>query len=258
MLDYIDAISSESARFNELSRATDPAAPVPSCPGWSASDLFWHLTEVQYFWATIVEDLLMDPDAVDHLTRPDDFQLPNVFEFQSRRLQHTLRQRNATDECWSWHDAGNNVGWVRRRQVHEALIHRVDAELAAGHLPIVDEALAADGVDEVLAVYLDAGDLPGWATFLPDGSSVRIAIDGGRSWSVVLGRFRGTSPNSGKSYDEPALRLEDVAQPSTLVAGRASDLDLWLWGRGPLDPLRVSGDKTAVARVRAAAAAATQ
>ncbi|WP_408647157.1 maleylpyruvate isomerase N-terminal domain-containing protein [Tessaracoccus coleopterorum] len=27
---------------------------MPSCPGWSAADLLWHLTEVQLFWAAVL------------------------------------------------------------------------------------------------------------------------------------------------------------------------------------------------------------
>ncbi|MCP4967824.1 MAG: hypothetical protein GY926_21640, partial [bacterium] len=62
MIDYHTAIGTESARFTSLVRNTDHAAPVPSCPGWSAADLTWHLLEVQYFWASIVADLLRTPD----------------------------------------------------------------------------------------------------------------------------------------------------------------------------------------------------
>lgn len=258
MLDYINSIRSNSARFSELIRVTDPAAPVPSCPGWSASDLFWHLTEVQYFWATIVAGLLTSPQTVSELARPGDAELGDLFDAQSARLLHAVQHRNPTDECWIWHESGHNVGWVRRRQAHEALIHRIDAELAAGSETAVDEELAVDGVDEVLTIYLDASDLPEWATFLPDGSSARIAIEGGDSWNLILGRFEGTSPNTGNTYDEAALRLEEVAEPSTLITGTGPDLDLWLWGRGPLHSLQVSGDAVVPDRIRAAAAAGTQ
>ncbi len=258
MLDYITAIRSESARFSELLRSTNPAIPVPSCPGWSAADLFWHLTEVQYFWASIVEGLLLDPTSVSDLTRPDDRSLADLFTTESARLVEALESRNPKDQCWSWHAAGDNVGWVQRRQAHEALIHRVDAELAAGNDPAIDESLAADGVDEILATFLDAGDLPEWAQFVPNRSSARVAVDGGESWSFVLGRFRGTSPNTGTNYDEPALRLEDVTEPATLISGQASDLDRWLWGRGPLDPITVTGDPEIPSFVRGAAAAGTQ
>jgi Mycothiol maleylpyruvate isomerase N-terminal domain len=29
---------------------------VPSCPGWNADDLLWHLGEVQWFWAAVVRE----------------------------------------------------------------------------------------------------------------------------------------------------------------------------------------------------------
>jgi uncharacterized protein (TIGR03083 family) len=39
--------------------------------------------------------------------------------------------------------------WARR-QAHETMVHRVDAELAAGRAAVLDAALAADGIDEWL------------------------------------------------------------------------------------------------------------
>ena len=51
------------------------------------------------------------------------------------------------------------MGFVRRRQAHEALIHRIDAELTAGRRTPVDPLLGADGVDEALRVMY--GGVPG-------------------------------------------------------------------------------------------------
>jgi len=46
-----------------------------------------------------------------------------------------------------------NLGFVRRRQAHEVLIHRLDAELTAGvDASAMDPRLSADGVDELLRV----------------------------------------------------------------------------------------------------------
>ena len=42
------------------------------------------------------------------------------------------------------------------------------------------------------------------------------------------------------------------------VSGPAWDLDLWLWGRGPLDGLTVTGDRAVVDRFRALVAEGTQ
>ena len=74
-----------------------------------------------------------------------------------------------------------------------------------------------------------------------------------------MGRFKGTSPNSGNDYDFPALMLTDhLEEPSVVLRGAASALDLWLWGRGPLDQITVEGDAGVAANLRAAAADGTQ
>ena len=63
--DFLADLAAESQRFAEVMAGVDPSAPVPSCPDWTAADLLWHLTEVQMFWATMVRERLLDPDAAD-------------------------------------------------------------------------------------------------------------------------------------------------------------------------------------------------
>jgi hypothetical protein len=147
---------------------------------------------------------------------------------------------------------------VCRRQAHEALIHRVDAELAAGERSSIDAVLATDGIDEILTVMLDSTDLPDWATFTADGSSATITASTGEAWTTILGRFTGTSPVSGNTYDDPAIQLTATQQTTTAIEGPATELDLWLWGRGSLDTAAVTGDGEVVQRIRAAAVEATQ
>lgn len=258
VFDYIDIIRSESARFASLTRDVAKSSQVPSCPGWSISDLVWHLAEVQYFWASVVEGQLDSPESVATLERPDDTELSSLFDMQSARLLAALHARSPDDTCWSWYDAGHSVGWVMRRQAHEALIHRVDAELAAGKLTPLDEDLAADGVDEILTTMLDTGDIPDWSRFEPSGATAVLATPTNR-WEMDLGRFTGTSPSSGTTYDDPALLLRPIRETaSVMITGSAADLDLWLWGRGSADDLEVTGDSALLDDIRAAAAAATQ
>lgn len=260
MISYIEAIRNESARFAEATRLLPPGGPVPSCPDWTVADLIWHLAEVQGFWASIVEGPLLDPELVERTDRPADADLPQFFTQQSSRLQAALTSHHPDKECWSWHHSGHSVGWVLRRQAHEALIHRADAELASGDEIIIDTALAADGVDEALAVIISSEGLPQWARFEPDGSTALLqATDVDRRWAVSLGRLHGTSPNSGETFDDPAIKLIPAAQhPASRIRGTSPDLDLWLWGRGPLDRLTLEGDVDIAHRIRAAAVAGTQ
>jgi uncharacterized protein (TIGR03083 family) len=223
------------------------------------ADLAWHLTEVQYFWASIVSDLLESPEHVVDLERPDDAALPALFDEQTARLVSALRDRDPEDRCWSWYDGGFSVGWVERRQAHEALIHRVDAELGADERTDVDSTLGADGVDEVLTTMIDCADIPDWASFDADGTTAVLEADTGQTWSMALGRFTGTSPDSGTNYDDPALMLQpDPGNPEVTIRGSGSALDLWLWGRGSLDDLQVDGSRKAAEMIRAAAVAGTQ
>ncbi|QNP56765.1 maleylpyruvate isomerase N-terminal domain-containing protein [Tessaracoccus defluvii] len=50
----VDVIRREAARFAHVLRDVPDAAVVPSCPGWTAADLLWHLTEVHLFWGAVV------------------------------------------------------------------------------------------------------------------------------------------------------------------------------------------------------------
>lgn len=260
MIDYLNSIRTESARFSQLVAELPASTLVPSCPEWSVADLTWHLAEVQYFWASIVAELLDSPESMVELERPGDEDLPRLFAEQSGFLLEALSSRQPGDVCWSWHQAGHSVGWVLRRQAHEALIHRVDAELAGGGTFAVNPDLAADGVDEVLAVMLDATDLPGWATFRPGDTTVEMRLaHNPASWAMELGTFTGTSPATGNSYADPALRLiPALDQPTAVISGAATDLDLWLWGRGSDDPIEISGPDGIGNQIRSIAAAGTQ
>ncbi len=259
MLDYVTVIEEQSARFADL-LAADLRSDVPSCPEWTLADLGFHLAEVQSFWATIAGDLLTSPDGVDELTRPDNADLAATFRRESARLLAALEARAPNDPCWSWDSSGGTVAWVHRRQAHEVLIHRFDAELAARvlHAP-VDPELAADGVDEILTSMLSG--VPGWGTFTPDGVTVTLeAVDAGPRWHATMGRFTGTSPSSGTTYDLDAMELLANAPTdvTATISGDALDLDLWLWGRADASRLHIAGDPDVATRIRQMAAESTR
>ncbi len=264
MTDFVECVAAESQHFRQAIEAIvaiggDHAlttVEVPSCPGWTAADLTWHLAEVQYFWASIVEGNLAHPSAVDELVRPVDGELAALAGAQAARLVDQLARHAAWEPCWSWYPRGNTVGWVRRRQAHEALIHRIDAELALQAVAgsgrsAIDEELAADGVDEMLGVMLDVSERPEWARFEPDGRTVGIEVPG-RSWLVRLGRLTGDDPEYGPQ-DSSALEMLDDGgglEPDSVIRGPASEIDLWLWRREDLSMASIDGDRAAAERVR--------
>lgn len=267
---YVLAVREETERLLDALATVAPDAPVPTCD-WTAADLLWHVAEVQHHWAAVARGA--HGEAVVAPGRPvDPAELRALAAASGTELATALAETAPDAPAWSWHEDGGTVAWIARRQAHEALVHRVDAELTAGRAvtpPTV--ALAVDGVDEVLHVMVDG--VPDWGTFTPDGVTVRLecANDDDAAWLLRLGRFAGTGPESGTAYDLDAAAVERVAAgPSgeraegagedLLVRAPAWELDLWLWGRGGSDSFEVSGPGGAalLERVRSLLADATQ
>ena len=252
---YLSHVRSESARFREVLAGCDPAARVPSCPDWTAADLLWHLATVQRWWAEVVTARPARPEEIDP-PRPESYDaLLAAYDEWSGRLAEVLESADPADEAWNWSD-DHTVGFILRRQAHEALIHRVDAELAAGVGSDLDPVLAADGVHEVLDVMY--GGCPPWGTWTPGEGTVRVdATDTGDQHWVRFGVFAGTDPDSGTSYaDEEDFHVVDppddeAVEPDAVVDGPAAALDLWLWSRGYDANLSVVGDRDVLARFRA-------
>src|SRR6478735_6718875 len=168
--DYLRHLESDSARFREVLADCDPSAPVPGCPEWTAADLLWHLARVQWFWGTTIRTRPAAPEGDDDDVagpeRPTSYDgLLAAYDEYSAALASELRDADPTEPAWSW-SSEQTVGFTYRRQAHEALIHRLDAEQTAGQVTPLDPALAADGVDEALDVMF--GGTPPWGTFTGD------------------------------------------------------------------------------------------
>lgn len=230
---------------------------VPSCPDWSLADLVWHISEVQDFWAHILTSGVDSPADYQRPVRPDDDQLVELLTSRLTLLQAGLNKPD-DDPCWSWSPTGGTVAWVRRRQAQEALVHRVDAELAVGDRTAINESLAVDGVDEMLTVMLGAHDLPDWGDFAADRGQLAL-VTGERRWTVETGRLSGTMPD-GEDMDLAAVRLVEpdaATDDLTTISGSGADINLWLWGRVDLPVLSIDGDKSRADKLRMIAAEVT-
>ncbi|WP_193609959.1 maleylpyruvate isomerase family mycothiol-dependent enzyme [Nocardioides lijunqiniae] len=246
--EYLEHLRRDSARFRDVLAGCDPAARVPACPDWDASDLLWHLAGVQRFWAGRIRArpaAPTDADFAEQPARPTSYDaLLTYFDEHSADLVAQLAATDPAEPAWSWAPE-QTVGFTFRRQAHEALIHRLDAEQAAGQVTALHPALAADGVAELLDVMY-GGEAPAWGRTDLGDALVRVEMtDVGESLFVRPGTFHGTDPESGKVHDGPHLMLVEPGEAAALVRGRAADLDAWLWKRRGADGIEVSGDRAA-------------
>ena len=251
--DYVAHLRDESTRFRDVLATTPAGTRVPSCPDWDADDLLWHLAEVQWFWGEVVASRPAGPPE-DHPARPGSREeLLAFFDEASARLGDLLADLSPAEPAWSWADGDQTIGFTQRRQAHEAMVHRLDAELAAGTVTPLPADLAADGVVEVVEV-MKGGEPPAWGAFTPYGHTTALELtDTGDRLVLRSGRFVGTDPGSGTAYDLPHLvRAADDSPAEAVVRGTAADVDAWLWQRAGDAALAVTGSEAAYAAFRGA------
>ncbi len=155
----------------------------------------------------------------------------------SRDLARALADAGPQAPVWNW-TAGEQIAmfWFRR-MAHETTVHRWDAESVVGSARPVPAHLAADGVEEILDIFLPeaaAGLQPGGL-----GGVLRLRCDDlARDWLVAAG--------------PGGVTVGRVAgEEHAAVSGTASDLMMFAWNRLPPSALEVDGDRRIPAAWRA-------
>ena len=225
---YLAATEREGAAVAAVAAACDLDTPVPSCPRWDLQRLVGHLGRVYNWVSAHVEaraSTMLDRDGFPQA--PQGAAVVDWYAEAHDRALAALAGIGGDEEVWSWSGINTGAFW-HRRMAHESLIHRWDAESAAGTPGALDSDLAADGVDELVGVVLPfqvrASDGP-----LPEGTMHLHRTDGDGEW---LCRIAG-----GRMEAERVHARGDVA-----VRGTGEQLDLVLWRRIQPDDVEVFGD----------------
>jgi len=151
---HLHVLAEENDRFIMAARAAGWSSEVAACPGWNAADLAFHMCKVQSMFLGMLTTAAISPKDLPRLERPEsDEGLVDLFIAGATQLERVLE--NTSDDAPVWTFTGSQpASWVKRRMAQEALMHRFDAEIAAGDLSQTDELICADGIDEKLAVFL--------------------------------------------------------------------------------------------------------
>jgi uncharacterized protein (TIGR03083 family) len=195
--------------------------PVTACPGWTVEDLLWHLAGV-YRFATA--QLRAEPGSDLAPFDPPDQDRP-VLEVVRGAADEVLAALGDTDPAEhrpNWADEPAAAFWFRRLAL-ETVVHRVDAELAAGTPGPVDAALACDGIDELHQVFLVNAERRG---IVGAGETVHLhATDEGLDGGEWMFTFRPDGVDVEHHHGKG-----DMA-----VRGPAGQLLLFAWNRRPVD-----------------------
>ena len=130
-----------------LAGGPDLDRAVPTCPGWTVTDLLAHLWVVETWVRSILRGRVPQSTPEIGPSPVADF-IDGISDFLT-----AMRAITADEPCWHFGSPPETAGWWIRRQAHEHAIHRVDLESAFGTTPVFDPALAADGVDEIVSMF---------------------------------------------------------------------------------------------------------
>lgn len=235
MIDSVQVIREESRLFANVLATVPSEAPVPTCPGWTAADLLWHLTEVQTFWSAVIASGATTDEQVEAIEAQAPVRPTSRAEVLARReratedLNAALLSGPLDAPGWSWFPGDRSVGFSARMQPHEATIHRVDAELTAG-LPVtpIAPAVAAAGIDHVLDVMWNW--VPSEAQVTPVGVVELRATD---AEPRLVSLFRWTGQAWGNDFTDQigGGRAPQGSVPDAVIEAGAHELDLLVWSR---------------------------
>jgi uncharacterized protein (TIGR03083 family) len=206
-------------------------AEVPTCDGWSMTDLVEHVTRFYLRVTRLVGERMTEPDG-DWPTLPRG-DLVAVFSDALDGLIATLQDATADTTVWNWAygERGEAAFWARRA-AHESSVHRYDAQKAHGVVQPIDAELATDGLDELVDVLAPRIYARDEITSGPVGSVALSSSDDG-SWCLEL--------------DTSSVRRLDVlSQPTVTVRGTSSALLLATYSRAPWSSLDTEGDVSLV------------
>jgi uncharacterized protein (TIGR03083 family) len=229
-LEYLERVEANVALLIDAARTAGVDAPIPTCPDWKVADLARHQGRVFHWMCHLLETKATEYASPKELEAQAEKEEPlGWLESGAEKALALFSQADPDTPVWNWISGTPAPArfWYRR-MAHETVIHRVDAESAAGRPPtrVEPAELASDGIDEFLA-------------FLP--------IRAGRKGIPLSGSYHfHTTDVPGEwvvAFADGTVEIRrEHAKADTAVRGPASDLELFIYNRGPADGLEIFGD----------------
>jgi uncharacterized protein (TIGR03083 family) len=255
-IDFVGRFAAAAERFAEAVAHCDLRAPVPTCPRWSAYDLVVHLGNVHAWAATIVETGKPAPEQNDEPASNRARTVSRWYVGKAEDLYEVLRRCPPNGPCWNFAFGSGTAAFWPRRQLHETTIHQVDLDTVAGREPELAADASADGIDEVLTVFLRRMHQRGHPARLARPLAV-TATDTRDTWLVSPpprhAAGTGVPTQSTGEGPPPAVtraRLgSDQDETEDRLEAPAGVLHRLLWKRLPADhpQVHIDGDRARVA-----------
>jgi uncharacterized protein (TIGR03083 family) len=246
---YVAEIAASTAELAEILAENDQSLPIPTCPEWTLRQLVTHVGRAHRWAAEITRtrsDAFIPFREVPDGKLPDDpAEQPAWLRAGAARIVDAVRE--AGNDLVCSFTGPVPAGFWLRRMAHETLVHRADAQLAAGAEPepVIEAEVAADAIDEWLMLLTGGlGNADERTKVLPAGAGLHIhATDdglGGRGEWMIRHDAGGLTVEPGHGKGDAALtgpaaslllvlmRRRPASDPAVTVYGDSAVVDGWL------------------------------
>ena len=244
--DLLRQIDERSTAF----RAAVASAPsldvqVPTCPEWTLFDLVQHMGEGRRAWAATIA---AGPAAAAK-SAPEGAPAPRErvallawLAASTQELLDALREAGPDRGCWTWWGTSQSpqtCGAVARHQLQEVAVHTYDAQVTLGAPQPLPDEVALDGVEEFLSTCCATT-----AAWPHEPAVVDYQATEGRSWRLWLSADGArTAPVPTPRAMSATAAVEDPDPADASARGTAGELVMAMYGRIPVDPLDLFGDR---------------
>lgn len=214
--DYIEILEAESELFLNAAAAAPMGESVTHCGDWSVADLIGHQA---FVWGFATANVAAGGEKTPPATsKPDDES--KLIEWAASVRSSMIETLSAADPAapaWSFAD-NHTAGFWQRRMMCETVVHRWDAECAAGINTVTNPEIASEGIDEYTEVGLRFSSGRPNREY-PTTSLHLHCTDTAGEWLIV----------GDGAHDFTVTR--EHAKGDAAVRGTAEALLLWIWGR---------------------------
>jgi uncharacterized protein (TIGR03083 family) len=246
---YAVEIEASTAGLAEILADHDQDLPIPTCPEWTLRQLVTHVGRAHRWAAEITRTrsgtFIPFREVPDGKLPADRAEQDAWLRAGAARIVDVVREAGS-DLVWSF-TGPTPAGFWLRRMAHETLVHRADAQLAAGAEPepVIEAEVAADAIDEWLMLLTGGmGNADERIKALPAGAGLHIhatddGLGGSGEWmirrdadglTVAPGHGKGDAALAGPAASLllVLLRRRPVSDPAVTVYGDSAVVDGWL------------------------------
>lgn len=232
----LDSMVTQTREVADWVEDVAPTTTVPTCPGWTLTDLVGHIGSTQRWMNRLVADGITDPGAAFALGWEEPPAEPSAWSQWlvdgAQEARATFSSAPGDQQVFDPSGGGDGVAFWGQRLFGEISVHRIDAAATLGRRYTIDTASAVAAIEDWLGNMASSGwaqNVPGFADAMRgDGQTIAwVADDADQAWLL-------------RRTDVPLVLTHDRIEADVTIQGPAQELLEIVSRRRPLEAAELS------------------